>query len=66
VIEELFEMFEAYFRLQGLRSAVARSSMQLFSRFRSNAILARKTRKSKLEDCLKVGMKIKTDCSRGI
>jgi transposase, IS5 family len=65
VIEELFEMFETYLRSQGpLRPAVARSSMQLLSRFRSNAILARRTRKSKLEGCLKVGMKTKTDCSR--
>ena len=63
VIEELFEMFETYLRSQGLQ-ARARSSTQRSYLFPSNAIPAKRTRKSKQEGCPKVGTPTQSDCGR--
>ncbi len=66
VIEELFEMFEEYLRSQGLQARVVRSLTRLSSLFPSNAIPARRTRKSKPEGCQRAGMKTQTACSKRI
>ncbi len=66
VIEELFEMLENYLRLQGLEARGGQIINATLVPFQSNAILARRTRKSKLEGCLKAGMKSRPTAAEGL
>jgi hypothetical protein len=66
VIEELFEMFRNTCALRISKPVVVRSLTQLSSLFASNAIPARRTRKSKPEGCQRAGMKTQTACSKRI
>ena len=64
VIEELFEMFETYLRRWGCELGAVRLSTQRLFPFPSNATRARRTQRSRQADCLKVGMRTQTACSR--
>jgi len=74
VIEELFEMFEGNLHPRVSKPAVGRSSMQHLSRFpsrrplrsSSNAIPARRTKRSKPRGCLRSGMTTQIACSKRI
>jgi len=66
VIEELFEMVKASLRSQGLEARGSQIIDALSSVFPSNAITARRTRKSRQEGCRRAGKKTQIARSKKI
>jgi len=64
VIEELFEMFEAYLRSQGLQARGGQIIDATLVPVPKQRNTRQENRKSRLGSCLRAGVKTKIDCSR--